>query len=274
MKLIKNIYSTLTTRDKQIADTILSRKIPVSEMTISYLADQTDVSISTISKFVKKAGFDSFSNFKLQYAREYDVSIIDERISNSDSMEEIGYKLYENVSQSLESTLQLIDFNMLEEIINLMRDARHIYLFGVGASGIACQDLYFKLSRIGKSVLYHSDPHIQLSSLGTASSKDLVIGISYSGKTNEVQIALSQAHKAYIPTVSISGLSNNQLKKSSTYELKIPRHESNFRSAAITSRNDSLFIVDLLYLGYIHEDYEKFVNSLKESQRLTSQLKK
>ena len=77
-----------------------------------------------------------------------------------------------------------------------------------------------------------------------------------------------------IPTVSITGLGNTQLDSLSTYCLKIPRHENTIRSAAITSRNDSLFLVDLLYLGLLQKEDSLQNDILETSYKFTHQLRK
>ena len=139
---------------------------------------------------------------------------------------------------------------------------------------MVCSDLYFKLSRIGKNILYHTDSHIQLASLGSATPEDLIIGVSYSAQTKEVTSAFEIANSRGIPTVSITALGNNQLDSLSTYSLKVPRHENIIRSAAITSRNDSLFLIDLLYLGLLQKDDRRQNEILESSYQLTHQLRK
>ena len=171
-------------------------------------------------------------------------------------------------------TLELVDDIVLDKVIDLMKNARKIYTFGVGASGMVCSDLYFKLSRIGKNILYHTDSHIQLASLGSATLEDLVIGVSYSAQTKEVTSAFEIANSRGIPTVSITALGNNQLDSLSTYSLKVPRHENIIRSAAITSRNDSLFLIDLLYLGLLQKDDRRQNEILESSYQHTHQLRK
>ena len=159
-------------------------------------------------------------------------------------------------------------------MIDLLKNANKIYTFGVGASGLVCSDIYFKLSRIGKNIVYHTDSHIQLASLSNATENDLVIGVSYSANTREVNAAFEIAKQRGIPTVSITGQGNGNLDALSTYCLKVPRHEKSIRSAAITSRNDSLFLVDLLYLGLLQKDESRANDILESSYKLTHQLRK
>lgn len=66
---------------------------------------------------------------------------------------------------------------------------------------MVCNDIYVKLSRIGKILLNYTDSHIQLASLSSATEQDLVIGVSYSANTREVATAFEIAKKKNIPSV-------------------------------------------------------------------------
>ena len=263
----------LTATDKKIEEFISKHSDVALSSSIHVLADEIGVSSSSISKYIKKIGFRSYSRFKVNLAQQNSQSI-DEQIDKDDSIKTIQSKLIKTITRSYEMTVELIDDDTLDRVINLIKNANRIYTFGVGASGMVCNDIYFKLSRIGKNIVYHTDSHIQLASLSNATEKDLVIGVSYSANTREVFAAFEIAKQRGIPTVSITGQGNGNLDALSTYCLKVPRHEKSIRSAAITSRNDSLFLVDLLYLGLLQKDESRANDILESSYNLTHQLRK
>ena len=263
----------LTATDKKIEEFISKHSDVALSSSIHVLADKIGVSSSSISKYIKKIGFRSYSRFKMNLAQQNSQSI-DEQIDKDDSIKTIQSKLIKTVNRSYEMTLELVDDEVLDHVIDLLKNANRIYAFGVGASGMVCNDIYFKLSRIGKNIVYHTDSHIQLASLSNATEKDLVIGISYSANTREVSAAFEIAKQRGIPTVSITGQGNGNLDALSTYCLKVPHHEKSIRSAAITSRNDSLFLVDLLYLGLLQKDESRETDILESSYKMTHQLRK
>lgn len=65
---------------------------------------------------------------------------------------------------NLEKLIDLINYDQIDLSIKYINEAKNIYLIGVGASGLVCRDLYHKLTRIGKNVVYNSDIHITISS--------------------------------------------------------------------------------------------------------------
>lgn len=264
--------TTLTATEQKIEYYCLSHTADIPILTIHQLSQLIGVSPSAISKYIKKMGYPSFSAYKLSFMKQQNP-ILDEQIKNTDSLRVLQQKLLHTISQSYEQTASFINDHEFEQVIDLLKAANRIYLFGVGASGIVCCDFYFKLSRIGKNTIYHTDSHIQLASLSDATAQDVVLGVSYSASTKEVLTALAYAHEEGIPTISITASGQTNLDKYSTYSLKVPRHENAIRSAAITSRNDSLFLIDLLYLGMVQEENNNITKNLKTSRTLTQKLR-
>ena len=91
--------------------------------------------------------------------------------------------------------------------------------------------------------------------------------------TKEVITAFKIAKELSIPTLSITGIGNQQLDSLSTYQLKIPRHENTIRSSAITSRNDSFFLIDILYLALLQKEEHRHFQNLEKSYRMTHPLR-
>ena len=169
--------------------------------------------------------------------------------------------------------MKLSHATIIISLILLLNQASKIYLFGVGASGTVCSDFYYKLNRIGKNCVYVQDSHVQMASIASASSKDLAIGISYSGLTKEVVAPLQFAKKQRVFTIAITGVGLNPLTQLGDLVFRVPKHEQEVRVGAIDSRNNTLFLTDLLYLAMIQKDSEQLGRLLEDTQLLTKSLK-
>lgn len=58
---------------------------------------------------------------------------------------------------AIEDTIKLLDSASVEKAASSIIHADTVRLFGVGASGLVAQDLYYKLIRVGKSVVFAQD---------------------------------------------------------------------------------------------------------------------
>ncbi|MEG1344908.1 MAG: hypothetical protein RSD14_05370 [Clostridia bacterium] len=52
----------------------------------------------------------------------------------------------------------------LEKAIELLINAKKIYIYIVGVSGLVGLDFYYKSSRINKRCIAHTDTHLQITS--------------------------------------------------------------------------------------------------------------
>ena len=185
---IKEEYSKLTKSEQRVADYFISNyKEAINESTQS-IALITSTSPATVIRFVKTMKFEGIQQLKLALAADIDSDrkyICDEIIHQKDGLEEIIEKNKRNIVNSIEKLYALMDMDLMKKAIDAIDGARKIYLFGVGASGIVCYDINYKLSRIGKDVVFNNDIHLQLVNLNFIKKEDTCVCISYSGNTRE-----------------------------------------------------------------------------------------
>ena len=69
---IKTIYNILRPSEKKVADYILNYCGKLEDLSMTLLAKEVAVSQPTVMRFVKAIGYDSFKQFKLELAKNYD----------------------------------------------------------------------------------------------------------------------------------------------------------------------------------------------------------
>ena len=222
-------------------------------MSAKEIGDATNTSAPTVVRFSKKLGFSSLNEMKIK------LSI---SLSNSKNKEEFEYldralstkSIISGVKQSIhtiiDETVNLISECELDNAIDLLSKAKNIYVFSVGVSNLVGLDLYYKMSRINKRCIAHSDTHLQITSSALMEEGDVAVAISYSGDTKEVILCAENAKKNNIPLIVITKASiNNSLEEYSDVTLHVPFVEKSLREGAMTSRISQLAIIDMLFLG-------------------------
>ncbi|MGT2754280.1 MurR/RpiR family transcriptional regulator [Streptococcus ovis] len=263
----------LSPKEQKVLQYINEFTKEIENLSIQQLAEEVGVSPATISRLSRKLGYSTFNKFKLELAKTHYDDVLDARIDSTDDGSLLTAKLAVTMNVSVQQTIGMLDFELLEKSSQKLKEAKTIYLFGVGASGIVCSDFYYKLNRIGKSCVYVQDAHIQLASVASIQPGDLAFGISYEGSTKEVIEPLKFAQASGAKTIAITGIGKTNLDKYADYLFKIPRHEHELRVGAITSRNNSLLITDLLYLNLIQGETDKISTILANSKSLARKLK-
>ena len=187
--LIKQIYDKMTESEKKIADYVLVNSSEVYKFSASELANITKTSSSSVVRFSRKLGFEGFQEFKIELAKD-DINPVEnieyDYIDTEDNIREVIVKTANKNIQSINDTISLLDEHTIEEAIQAIKNAKNIYIFGIGESALIGLDLQYKLLRIHKNAMISLESHVQLSMSANISNDDIAIGISYLGKTKEV----------------------------------------------------------------------------------------
>ena len=273
---IKEEYRKLTKSEKKVADYFIENyKDAINESTQS-IAVATDTSPATVIRFVKTLKFDGLQQLKLAIAADMDSQkpdITDEIIHQKDGLSEIVEKNKRNLINSIERLYALIDLELIEKSVDAIDSAKKVYLFGVGASGIVCYDINYKLSRIGKDVVFNNDIHLQLVNLNFITKEDACVCVSYSGNTKETVLVAEIAKKAGAKTVGICCYGRNELSKICDITLRVPHDERELRLGAISSRNTTLTLLDTIYLAITHRHYPDVLNDIESTRDLIKKLR-
>jgi DNA-binding MurR/RpiR family transcriptional regulator len=159
----------------------------------------------------------------------------------------------------------VLDLNQLKQAIGALHQASRIDLYGSATSGIVAQDFFHKLIRIGKAAAAFSDPHLQLTSASSLTSKDVAVGISYSGETPETIHALRCAAERGATTLSITRFGSNTLAGHASIRLFTSSAEVGMRRGDMASRMAQLHVIDILFMGLVSEHFELYVPRLEQS---------
>lgn len=272
---IQELFSSLTSSEQKVAKYILNHKEDVSEWSVQYLSKKIKVSTATVVRFAHKIGYQGFPDLKLALAKEThqnELPDLTEELTAADTIEDLIQKSFNYRIHTLEKVTKLLDIQELQHAIITIQKAKRIFLMGIGGSAIVCSDLYHKLTRIGYTVVYTLDTHVQLASLNGISKEDVLICVSYSGETKEIVLASQIAQKNGAMVIAITQIVKNSLSKSADIICGIPNEEKMFRIGAISSRDTSLFVADLLYMGVLVEKFDDVKKRLHETKTILNHL--
>ena len=256
--------------EKEIARIILDNPQLVVDLSVHALAKHTFSSASTIVRLCNHIGYSGYKEFRWAVTyelaqREQNRKIEQKEIDRSDSLEEIIEKItYLNII-SLEETSSLMDVDMLRQCVELIKKARVVYLFGMGASLVAAKDAYLKFLRLNKLCVINEDWHSQLVQARNATAEDVAIVISYSGATVEAIECMKALREKKTPIIAITRFGQSADSDLADYKLYTAANESVFRSGAMSSRLSQLNIIDILYTALANDSYEETLDQLSRT---------
>ncbi|MFW3652552.1 MurR/RpiR family transcriptional regulator [Vagococcus fluvialis] len=207
---IQNKFPTFSEKEKRIATYLLKNNDVISNINISTLAKETETSPATITRFAKKLNQDGFVDLKIQ------LSMLK---NNRNMNEDLHSEVYHFYTKVIENTEKIVKKNDLEIAVNSIKLAPRIFIFGVGSSGLTALELTQRLLRMGLNVISTTDSHMMLITSAMAMKNDLVIGISASGETVEVNDAVMHAKENGANVLSITCFPESTLSKISDTSL-------------------------------------------------------
>lgn len=250
---IKLVYESLSKSDKLIADFFLQNGRDIINMNIHELSELIGTSTASVSRFVKKVLGMSFSEAKIEFAKNMEslsVENTNEIFGWAMDFNEAPKKIVSHIESVCNDVLRFNNLKVIEEVIEVLAGAHNIYLFGVGSSGIVAQDMQQKLIKLGKRTVFNMDSNFGVLNAALCTKEDVVIAISFSGNTKEVNIAAKRAKEQGAKLVVITGNMKNKLRSISDYCVTVPSLELNeSRLAAIFSRYGQLFAIDIIFIG-------------------------
>ena len=275
---IQALLPQLSPSDKLIGQFLLDHPEQVKQLSSPELAKVVGVSQSTIVKFSQKIGFKGFSELKLKlYESElaYQPSsrkAIHGSISRSDDMSVVMDKLLASKQSSLERTLVLNDGKNIKSATSMLHHAGKIQIAGVGASSLVAKDLSYKLMKIGHAVHCEHDAHIQVANASALNENDVLIALSYSGRSREVLRVAQIAKGRKAKVITISQLAPTPLDKYADIKLMTAADEEQIRSSSITARDSQLLMTDLLFIALTQQE-ESADQLIEQSKSAVAALK-
>jgi RpiR family murPQ operon transcriptional repressor len=264
-----------TKTEKKLSHYILENVNGIIYDSVQDIAAKANTSPAAVIRFSKKLGYNGFTELKLDLAIDNteEIPLFSEKICQKDSLKTIVKKSMASDTSAVEQTYKLLRIETLNNAVDAMKSAKRIYLFGISSSGICCLDLAQKLSRVGYNVVFYNDFHMQLAATTYITNEDVALAVSYSGNTKEINVAMEHAKNQGATTISITQFIKSPLLKFSDLVLYVPSQEKDLRLGAVSSRNSSLILTDLLYLGMIGNELDEYKKNLITSRNLVNKLR-
>lgn len=180
-------------------------------------------------------------------------------------MEDLPLKAVGTQREALEDVLKSVSPDSLEQAARTLASARLIDLYSVENSCAPASDLLTKLTYLGLRCRFCTDAYLQQISAAHLGKGDVAVAFSRSGRSVDTVKALRLAKKAGAATIAVTGERTALLSRYADLTLSVGGGAQTVYGNAIFSRVADLAVVDMLYMGIILSDYERFSRNLDRS---------
>lgn len=256
--------NSFTESEQTFIDFIFNHPYDVIQLNLQQLSKTSYVSISTIYRVMEKLEINGLNQLKLQ---------ISESLKNNENLKNIDYnypfqktnthyqiltQMLELYDQTLKNTINLIDLDVLLHTVQALKKANNIYIFPSIGNYFMAESFQQNMLEIGVKVdvikeAYYQHWHVQL-----CDENDIVMLISYAGRTPHIMDIVHDLNKKNIPIILISSTIHTPIDQFAKYHLYFSSYEdSEEKIASFSSRISLQYLLDCIYACYFNRDYEK-----------------
>ena len=266
--LIEDIQSRLDSLNKserKVGEAILRDPSAATRYSIAALARAADVSEPTVNRFCRGFSATGFPDFKIRLAQSIATGTpyVGQNVEPDDSVAEFADKIMLSTIASLDKARQALDPKALATAIDYLIQAKQINFFGMGGSAPVALDAQHKFFRFNIPVMSYDDALMQRMVAAGSSTGDVIVMISYTGRTREtVDIAkIARANGA-----TVIGITNpdSPLADACTVVLEVTAPENTEVYMPMSSRIIHLTVIDILATGVTLKRGADFLGHLKK----------
>ena len=271
MNIIEKLYNYEDfSNSEKVAAVFIAENIDLClRSSVDKIGDLSFTSGSTISRVIKKLGFDSYNDFKVALAKDQethrwklDVNI---PFSSDDSTGQVVERMKELYIQSISDVIDNIDSEQLMKAVRLIASCREVSLYGKGPSFYICEDFVEKLRRISIKSYYFTSPNEIWTQANTQNDKDLAIIVSFYGRSRVYERFCRYLQEKKTKVITVTGVEGNNLSRIGDVNICCKSKEKYDKIASFESRNEMQFVMDLLYCFVFKLNYDYNLIKIKEN---------
>jgi DNA-binding MurR/RpiR family transcriptional regulator len=198
-----------TTAEKQVLNFIKENISNLASLSITDIAEQAFVSTATISRTIRKCGFDSLSSFRYYLER---------KIASADN-HPIVNNILSKAHNEVAYTIEKINTDDVIRIAQHILHASRVIIVARGLSKLVAEEFAFQLLCFGINASILSDSQLMTRIDQFLHPTDLVLIISASNSTPELYIAAKQAKSVHCDVITLCGKVGTNLQEISDITL-------------------------------------------------------
>jgi len=274
--VLDKIYPTLKRSRKKAAQFFMKERSAAAQMTIGEVAEAAGVSISTVERLSRDLGYKRYADFRVSLSIEANNLKQQQlrEIGPDDTTESVKQKVFENHIMAIQSSIGLLDIEQLDKAVKLICESNHIEIYGIGGSGVVVNDAAHKFLRMGVKCHAITDTDLQVKYASLLQPGDVVIAVSYSGRSKSLLDNVFVAKQRGASIIAITGYGKSPLGRIADALLCSCSSKSGFFGDLISTRIAQLTVLDTLFLCYAITNYEKYEKMKMLTQSATARLKR
>ena len=259
---MSNSYGDMTPVERSIADFFLSNaeKMDFSSKNIS---KRLYVSEAALSRFAKKCGYKGYRELIFSYEKDLESEVPKE--NTEQDVSSFTKKIRGSYASLLNESFNLLKEKQIRKVTAMLDTAKKICVYGMGSSGFVAKEFQLRFMRIGLTVEAFTDSQMMQMNAALADSETLVIGLSLSGRTKEVNHAVRLAKKKGAAVVYLTANEHSEVADCCDELVQTAYMKNLDTGTRISPQITLLVMLDVIYSYYFSSDTYYKVKKYKQT---------
>ncbi len=239
----------LSKKERIIAEYVLANQDKLVELSAMELAKLTNTSLSSVVRFCQGCGFSGFADLKNCMERETLTAnqLEDPQIHHTDSGAMVKQKTLSIHQAIINGLNSLWDGREFETAARAMLRASRIIVIGEGGSRASALTMFYIFTQMHLPMENYSDPVFEIMKVSSVTPKDVVIGISYTGRLKNTIDSLSLAKEKGATTIGLIGTPDSPILEFVDIVLHTTSVRKQYYQGALSRRVSELAVIEVLY---------------------------
>lgn len=273
-KRIRNVYHDLSKGHKRIANIVLREPSKAKEYSAARLANAAGVSESTVLRFIKNIGYETYTEFKnaILYEIHLDMNTNDKLVTQTPGVmrADLLKRTLAMDMGNVKYTIDHLESRTFNDVVDLCIRAKRKYIVAFGKDALPAKLLYDNFVTIFENVMFLTSTDDYFAHLLSLTKSDLVIIFSVSDKSKSLQ-GLGRYIKSKMPNiVVVTGHASSQLAEYADH-LIVARSET---PSFIESFAPTFGIINALTLEIVKKERIRVTARYKQIEKLRTDFAK
>ncbi|MBT2745964.1 MurR/RpiR family transcriptional regulator [Lysobacter sp. ISL-50] len=249
--VIRGALDQLRPAERKVGEVVLADLDFSIHASISELAARAGVSEPSVTRFCRAVGCESLRQFKVQLAHSLAAGVPYQAVTidKDDDAATLVHKVCDSIAVALQDVRERIDPAALDAAAALIAGARRVCCIGVGSgSGVVAQDAFLRFLRLDIAASAHSDGHLQRLAAGMLDSRDVLLAISLSGRSPEINDSVRIAKERGARVIALTHM-GTPLGWDAQVPLLLPPSSAATPYSPGVSRLMQLTVIDMLAIA-------------------------
>lgn len=268
---IKVTYGSFSKGEKQVASYVMDNYNKIAIFSSTELAATIGVSPTTVIRFTKSLGYKGYMEFRKALRENLDVTNSPyDYLKNMNGISKGKYtsSYITAVVTDAEQFVKTLDFDMVDEIINKMMAARHIYVVGLGSDSVVARFLLIYLRKMGFRVVCLEEEGSDLwESLLKINSEDFLIMSSFPRMFHDEKMVGEVARNRAVPMLTITASEVSSMMLNGDHNINAKETKKYFFNSYVLPLIFCNLLLLRIYERYpdkVEERLKVYVDLLKE----------